>query len=245
VSVSADHADGQTCYELLADALGTGDTDLATGLLAQMADASRSGKVPTKPALDFTLSVVRGIDPKDETEALLAVQMAAVHNATMVAARHLNHIETTPQQDSASNMLNKLARTFTAQMEALKRYRSAGEQTIKVQHVTVNDGGQAIVGNVSQGEGSHRKVEGNPMYLVQRMNAAPRCSAMSKRSGCKCRAPAVRGWRVCRFHGARGAAPIGKANGAWKHGQYTKEATAHRRECAGLVLKARKLVAKL
>ena len=91
--------------------------------------------------------------PKDETEALLAAQMAAIHNATMVAARRLYHVETIPQQDSASNMLNKLARTFAAQVEALKKYRSAGEQTIKVQHVTVNEGGQAIVGNVNQGGG--------------------------------------------------------------------------------------------
>ena len=59
-------------------------------------------------------------------------------------------------------MLNKLARTFAAQVEALKRYRSAGEQTIKVQHVTVNDGGQAIVGNVSQGAGVSPKPEDQP-----------------------------------------------------------------------------------
>jgi hypothetical protein len=52
-------------------------------------------------------------------------------------------------------MLNKLARTFAAQVEALKKYRSAGEQTIKVQHVTVNDGGQAIVGNVNKGGGGY------------------------------------------------------------------------------------------
>jgi hypothetical protein len=62
------------------------------------------------------------------------------------------------------------------------------------------------------------KREGNPMNLVQRMNAAPRCSAMSKRSRRRCRAPAVRGWRVCRFHGAQGGAPKGKANGAWSTG---------------------------
>ena len=139
------------------------------------------------------LSVVRGINPRDETEALLAAQMAAIHNATMVAARPPEHVETIPQQDSASTMLNKLARTFASQVEALKKYRSAGEQTIKVQHVTVNDGGQAIVGNVSQGGGGTAKTEGNPMNLVQRMNAAPRCSATSKRSRCQCRAPAVRG----------------------------------------------------
>jgi hypothetical protein len=59
-------------------------------------------------------------------------------------------------------MLNKLARTFASQVEALKKYRSAGEQTIKVQHVTVNDGGQAIVGNVSQGGGGTAKNGGQP-----------------------------------------------------------------------------------
>ena len=62
-----------------------------------------------------------------------------------------------PQQDSAERAFNKLARTFTAQVEALKRYRSAGEQTVRVEHVTVNDGGQAIVGNVTHGGGAAPK----------------------------------------------------------------------------------------
>ena len=38
-----------------------------------------------------------------------------------------------------------------AQVEALKRYRSRGDQTVRVEHVTVNEGGQAIVGNVNHG----------------------------------------------------------------------------------------------
>jgi hypothetical protein len=142
--------------------LGTGDHDLACGLLTQLTDVSRSGKVATEQELNFMLSVVRAINPKDETEALLAAQMAAIHSATMVAARRLNHVETIPQQDSASNMLNKLARTFVGQVEALKKYRSAGKQTIKVQHVTVNEGGQAIVGNVNQGGGGTRQNGGQP-----------------------------------------------------------------------------------
>ena len=54
-------------------------------------------------------------------------------------------------------MLNKLGRTFAAQVEALKKYRSSGEQNIKVQHVTVNEGGQAIVGNVQAGGGGYEK----------------------------------------------------------------------------------------
>ena len=57
---------------------------------------------------------------------------------------------------------------------------------------------------------------------------APRCKAKSKRTGQRCKAPAVRGWNVCRFHGARGGAPKGKANGAWKHGYYSGAAQAER-----------------
>ena len=63
---------------------------------------------------------------------MLAAQMAAVHNATMTFARHLAHVDNIPQRDSAQNAFNKLARTFAAQVEALKRYRSGGEQKMTV-----------------------------------------------------------------------------------------------------------------
>jgi hypothetical protein len=36
------------------------------------------------------------------------------------------------------------------QMEALKRYRAGAEQKVTLQHVSVAEGGQAIVGNVTQ-----------------------------------------------------------------------------------------------
>jgi len=46
--------------------------------------------------------------------------------------------------------VNKLARTYAMQMEALKRYRTGGQQKVTVEHVTVNHGGQAKVGAVTQ-----------------------------------------------------------------------------------------------
>lgn len=49
---------------------------------------------------------------------------------------------------------------------------------------------------------------------------------MSKRSGERCKAPAVKGRKVCRMHGARGGAPSGKANGNWRHGARAKETMA-------------------
>jgi hypothetical protein len=51
---------------------------------------------------------------------------------------------------------------------------------------------------------------------------APRCSATSKRTRERCKAPAVRGWTVCRFHGARGGGPRGKRNGMFKQGSTQK-----------------------
>ena len=42
------------------------------------------------------------------------------------------------QLNDAGNLAVKLLRTYTAQLEALKRYRSAGEQRVVVQHQHVN-----------------------------------------------------------------------------------------------------------
>ena len=67
----------------------------------------------------------------------------------------------------------------------------------------------------------------NPMHRP--MDLAPRCAACSKRTGMRCQAPAVRGHRVCRMHGARGGAPTGKRNGNWRHGAYTNELTEAQR----------------
>ena len=101
--------------------------------------------------LNFALSIIADIKPKDQLEAMLATQMACVHIASMTFARRLAHTETIAQQDSAEKAYNKLLRTFTTQMEALRKYRTGGEQKVTVHHVQVNEGGQAIVGNVNNG----------------------------------------------------------------------------------------------
>ena len=142
---------------LFMQAFGTTNGDFAEGLLKQLTDVVGKGKVPNQANLNLIIGMVQGIAPRDETEAMLATQMVLIHNAMMTAARRLGNVETIDQQDSASNMLNKLARTFAGQVEALKKYRSTGEQNIRVQHVNVSEGGQAIVGNVQTGGGGEPK----------------------------------------------------------------------------------------
>ena len=118
--------------------------------MSQLVNANRHGQDIDERGLNFMLSVIKGIEPRDQLEAMLAAQMAAVHVASMTFARRLALVETTPQQDSAERAFNKLTRTFAMQMEALKRYRSGAEQKVTLQHVSVAEGGQAIVGNVTQ-----------------------------------------------------------------------------------------------
>jgi hypothetical protein len=82
----------------------------------------------------------------------------------------------------------------------------------------------------------------NAVYPFQR---SPRCTATSKRTRQPCMAPAVNGWTVCRFHGARGGAPNGKRNGMYRNGLHTDEAVALRREISDLQRQSRALLRQL
>lgn len=59
---------------------------------------------------------------------------------------------------------------------------------------------------------------------MRKAHAALRCHAKSKRSGQRCKAPAVRGERVCRMHGARAGIREGVLNGNYRHGCRTRGA---------------------
>jgi glucans biosynthesis protein len=74
---------------------------------------------------------------------------------------------------------------------------------------------------------------------------AGRCGART-RSGKPCRSPVVRGKRRCRMHGgaAGSGAPVGNKN-ALRHGYYSAEAIARRRQVSELIRVARDTLASL
>ncbi len=82
------------------------------------------------------------------------------------------------------------------------------------------------------------KNDADPLHAA---NSMPRCTAKSKRTGNPCRNPAVRGWAVCRMHGARGGAKIGPANPNWKHGARSGKTVALRKLVNTMGREARKL----
>jgi hypothetical protein len=156
-------------YQASLKAIGSTDGDFLEGFVKQLVNVGSQGSVADESGANFMLAVVKGIEPRDQIEAMLGAQMAAVHNASMTFARRLAHVDNIPQQDSAQTAFNKLARTFAAQVSALKEYRSKGEQKMIVQHVHVAEGAQAIVGNVNaptEGVGATEKVGGQPHALA-------------------------------------------------------------------------------
>ncbi len=128
---------------LLLDVFATADSAFAGALVTNLLNATARGELIDGLAAQAALSMVQAIAPRDEVEAMLAVQMAAIHNATMDSVRRLNNAEAQPIRDAEATILTKCTRTFAAQVETLKRHRSTGEQAIKVthQHVHVADGG--------------------------------------------------------------------------------------------------------
>ena len=77
------------------------------------------------------------------------------------------------------------------------------------------------------------------------MLASPRCGART-RSGGACRAPAVHGRKRCRMHGGAAGSGAPKANrNARKHGLFTADAIADRKQMQALLAEARKLLAEM
>lgn len=166
--VTIDHPDKAFGQLALMKAFGTADDDFLAGLIKQLVRVGSQDSAPNESGTNFLLSVVKGIEPRDQIETMLAAQMAAVHAASMTMARRLATVENIEQQDCAERAFNKLTRTFAVQVETLKNYRSKGEQKMTVQHVHVAEGGQAIVGNVSTpalGAGASQKAKEQPHAL--------------------------------------------------------------------------------
>ena len=80
---------------------------------------------------------------------------------------------------------------------------------------------------------------------VERLNAAPRCGAKTRR-GNPCKAPAANGKGRCRMHdGAKGSgAPKGNQN-AFKHGAYSKDSIELMKQIKAMMLESEELLKAL
>lgn len=90
------------------------------------------------------LSFVESMDPQNQAEALLLVQMYVTHDAAIRALSQLGSAEWMPQAQTFGNLAAKLLRVSQGQMDTLARMRRGGEQVVRHIHVD-NRGGQAVI----------------------------------------------------------------------------------------------------
>ena len=96
--------------------------------------------------------MLEAIAPTNEMESMLAGQMIASHFCGLEMARRTQAPDQLVNQLSLNgNLTNKFMRTFCTQMDTLNRLRNGGKQTLQVQPVKIENGAQAVVGNVERG----------------------------------------------------------------------------------------------
>jgi hypothetical protein len=137
----------------LSDALGTVSPDFVKSSLLQLQAAARSpyGTI-SETAINAALAMIEAAAPRDEIEAALAIQMACNHTAAMSVLGKMDSGFGSERRVAAfGSTAARLMKVFTMQVEVLRRLRHGGHQFVRVEHVHVNDGGQAIIGNVQKG----------------------------------------------------------------------------------------------
>jgi hypothetical protein len=144
------------------------------------ADASRERLelAHSAGALEMGIDAAETIQAANSLEKMLAHQMAAIHGATMRMTEQLNRcIERMAPEKHASDdgearreganvqasrlagAISRMSGSFQQGIGTLQRLRSGGRQVVTVQHVNVNEGGQALV--AGQVGGPQRGLEGS------------------------------------------------------------------------------------
>ena len=136
---------------------GTGPGEWNDALLAGIVQVCAGSDLDDKGAVRKAragIAAMSGIGPGDVIEDMVSAQLVSAHHAAMDCYKRAARGGELVVWREALNQANRLSRTSAALIEALNRHRGkSGQQTVRVEHVTVNDGGQAIVGAVATGAG--------------------------------------------------------------------------------------------
>ncbi len=156
-----DQTTGKIAVEIdpaaLCDIFGVADPDVATRLLSQLVGVLQpdSGKPVDAAVVNQALAMVEGIGPNDMLEATTATLLVCVHHAALDAMRRAMHPDQTPGGRALYlSLALKATSRFAQLLEAHNHGRGKGvTQQIIVKHVSVEHGGQAVVGSVKVDRG--------------------------------------------------------------------------------------------
>jgi hypothetical protein len=148
--------DGRRWWDRLKAALGTTSSDFVNATLVQIQNASRmpSGGI-SETSVNAVLAIIEAAEPKNEIEAALAIQMACTHAVAMAVLSRAGGAYGGDRHVAIMAAASaRLLRAFATQVEAMRRLRNGGSQYMRVEHVHLEPGAQAIIGNVERSSGS-------------------------------------------------------------------------------------------
>jgi hypothetical protein len=131
--------------DTLRDLVGVKTDEAAMGLFNSAVHALGANGDVYLPLMNATFAE---IEPHDAVEAMLAAQMTATHVMMTGLANKVMDAPNQSLREAYERSVTRLSRTYLAQMAALKKYRAKAQQVVRVERVTVHEGGQAIVGTV-------------------------------------------------------------------------------------------------
>ena len=131
-------------------ALATTSSAFVEVSLYQLIAAARlPGSGVSEISVNSALAFIESAKPRNEAECALVMQMACTHMAAMAVLGRLgNGLGTDRSLSATASAVARLLRAYATQVEVLRRLRNGGSQLVRVEHVHVNEGGQAVIGNV-------------------------------------------------------------------------------------------------
>jgi hypothetical protein len=136
----------------LSEATGGTHVPAMIHLMSGAANADPSGT----PGQRFTTaaSIMMGLAPRDELEGMLVSAMVGAHTLAMNMLGRAARTEHVDYLATYGNLATKLLRVFAQTSETLAQHRGqTRRQVVRVEHVHVEAGGQAVVGAVTTGGG--------------------------------------------------------------------------------------------
>lgn len=107
----------------------------------------------TEQRVNRDLSVIQNLHPRDDIEEMIITQLLTTHRLYLKCSKSaITKDQHESRVDEQVKNLGKLSRLFLNQVKTLTSYRNQGQQRVKVEHIHVSDGGQAIIGNVNTGK---------------------------------------------------------------------------------------------
>jgi hypothetical protein len=125
--------------------LGGRDTLKEPSQINQEASIKRLDLIANAGIYETALDTAESIEPENSLEKMLAHQMALAHDQAFklseMARNQNDPVETTRLSNASARQMD----AYQKALLVLHKIRTGGKQHVTVQHVTIEDGGQAVV----------------------------------------------------------------------------------------------------